>query len=144
MPRALSVVPSPPASPQGHSRRQAGQGGLRAESDNRDLLNRPLRLACAAPLAMMMSFICSCRNKIGAELHIYLEEGTYHKRLFRGPSTNDMKKQDGPSPSWPTPHTTPFFLPPEDPYPVLLRPNSIVTSSIAHWLARPHWLFRRR
>jgi hypothetical protein len=41
---------------------------------------------------MMMSFICSCRNKIGAELHIYLEEGTYHKRLFRGPSTNDMKK----------------------------------------------------
>jgi len=41
---------------------------------------------------MMMSFICSCRNKIGAELHIHLEEGTYHKRLFRGPSTNDMKK----------------------------------------------------
>ena len=36
--------------------------------------------------------ICSCRNKIGAELHIYLEEGSYHKRLFRGPSTNDMKK----------------------------------------------------
>jgi hypothetical protein len=34
----------------------------------------------------------------GAELHmshhIYLEEGpgTYQKRLFRGPSTNDMKK----------------------------------------------------
>jgi hypothetical protein len=24
--------------------------------------------------------------------HIYLEEGTYHKRLFRGPNTNDMKK----------------------------------------------------
>jgi len=42
---------------------------------------------------MMMSFICSCRKqKIGAELHIYLEEGTYHKRLFRGPNTNDMKK----------------------------------------------------
>ncbi len=40
---------------------------------------------------MMMSFICSCRNKIGAKLLIYLEEGTYHKRLFRGPSTNDMK-----------------------------------------------------
>jgi hypothetical protein len=39
-------------------------------------------------------FYCSCRNQIGAELHIYLEEGTYHKRLglFRGPSTNDMKK----------------------------------------------------
>ncbi len=25
------------------------------------------------------------KQKIGAELHIYLEEGTYHKRLFRGP-----------------------------------------------------------
>ena len=43
-------------------------------------------------LMMMMSFICSCRNKIGAELHIYLEEGAYHKSLLRGPSTNDMKK----------------------------------------------------
>jgi hypothetical protein len=41
---------------------------------------------------MMMSFIGSCRNKIGAKLHIYLEEGTCHKRLFyRAPSTNDMK-----------------------------------------------------
>ena len=27
------------------------------------------------------------KQKIGAELHIYLEEGTYHKRLFKGPST---------------------------------------------------------
>jgi hypothetical protein len=27
---------------------------------------------------MMMSFI-SCSNKIGTELHIYLEEGTCHK-----------------------------------------------------------------
>jgi len=26
--------------------------------------------------------------------------------------------------SYPTPHATPFFLLPEDPYPVLLRPNS--------------------
>jgi hypothetical protein len=32
------------------------------------------------------------KQKIGAELHIHLEEGTYHKRLFRGPNTNDMKK----------------------------------------------------
>jgi hypothetical protein len=32
------------------------------------------------------------KQKIGAELHIYLEDGTYHKRLFRGPNTNDMKK----------------------------------------------------
>ena len=47
---------------------------------------RPLR-------GMVMSFFCSqCRNKIGAELHICLEEGTNHKRLFKGPSTNDMKK----------------------------------------------------
>jgi hypothetical protein len=37
----------------------------------------------------MMSFICPCRNKIEAELHIYREEGMYHKRLFRGPITND-------------------------------------------------------
>jgi len=42
---------------------------------------------------MMMPLICSCRNKIGAKLHVYLKEGTYHKRLFRGPSTND---------SWPS------------------------------------------
>jgi hypothetical protein len=64
------------------------------------------------------------KQKIGAELHVYLEEGTYHRRLFRGPITdcdNDTKKQDGPSRSWPTPHTTPFFPPPEDPFPVLLR-----------------------
>jgi hypothetical protein len=53
---------------------------------------------------------------------VYLKEGTYHTRLFRGPSTNDMKRQDGPSRSWPTPHTTPFFFPPGDLSPVLLRP----------------------
>jgi hypothetical protein len=33
---------------------------------------------------------------------VYLKEGTYHTRLFRGPSTNGMKKWDGPSRSWPT------------------------------------------
>jgi len=32
------------------------------------------------------------KQKIGAELHIYLEEGTFHKRLFRGSNTNDVKK----------------------------------------------------
>jgi hypothetical protein len=32
------------------------------------------------------------KQKIGAELQIYLEERTYHRRLFRGPNTNDMKK----------------------------------------------------
>jgi hypothetical protein len=41
---------------------------------------------------MMMSFICSCRTKVGAELHMSLEEGAYHKRLFGGPITNDTKK----------------------------------------------------
>ncbi len=45
---------------------------------------------------------------------MYLKEGTYHTRLFRGPSTNGMKKWDGPSRSWPTPHATPLFLPPEE------------------------------
>ena len=84
-----------------------------------------LPLLTAGPRSYtILDLLCSCRNKLGAELHIYLEEGTCHKRLFRGPSTNDMKKQDGPSLSWPTPHTTLFFLPPEDPYPVILRPNS--------------------
>jgi hypothetical protein len=34
------------------------------------------------------------KQKIGAELHIYLEEGTYHRRLFRGPNTNDMNLWD--------------------------------------------------
>jgi len=32
------------------------------------------------------------KQKRGAELHIYLKEGTYHKRLFRGPNTNDMRE----------------------------------------------------
>jgi hypothetical protein len=63
---------------------------------------------------MIMSFFGLTETKIEAELHIYLQEGTYHTRLFRGPSTNDMKMSDGPSRSWPTPRrTTPFFLPPE-------------------------------
>jgi len=32
------------------------------------------------------------KQNLGAKIHIYLEEGKYPKRLFRGPSTNDMKK----------------------------------------------------
>jgi hypothetical protein len=32
------------------------------------------------------------KQKIGAKLHVYPWKGTYHKWLFRGPSTNDMKK----------------------------------------------------
>jgi hypothetical protein len=37
------------------------------------------------------------------------EAAWYFLRLFRGSSTNDMEKFDGPSRSWPTPHTTPLF-----------------------------------
>jgi len=40
---------------------------------------------------MMMSFISPCRNKRGAELYIYLEEGTYYKRLFRSVYANARK-----------------------------------------------------
>ena len=58
-----------------------------------------------------MAFTCS--SLLGVRLPISIRH-----------STNDMKTLEGPSLSWPTPHTTPFFLPPEDPYPVLLRPNS--------------------
>jgi hypothetical protein len=61
---------------------------------------------------MMMSFICSCRNKNEPKA-IYPKGTSNHTGLFRGPSTNDMKKYDGPSRSWPNPHTTPFFLPPD-------------------------------
>ncbi len=65
------------------------------------------------------------KQKIGAELHTYLEEGTYLKRLFRGPSTNDMKKYASrmvlASPcALPTPHTTrvhPLLPPPQRPGP---------------------------
>ena len=45
---------------------------------------------------------------------VYLKEGTYHTRLFRGPSTNDMKKyKDGPSRSWPTPQNEVKDPPPQ-------------------------------
>jgi hypothetical protein len=40
---------------------------------------------CSHDVRDLMSFICSQKQKLGAELHVYLEEGTYHKRLFRGP-----------------------------------------------------------
>jgi hypothetical protein len=59
-----------------------------------------------SPQMMMMSFICSCRNKNQPKA-IYPKGTSNHTRLFRGPSTNGMKKLDGPSRSWPTPHTTP-------------------------------------
>jgi hypothetical protein len=40
---------------------------------------------------MMMSFICSCRNKNQPKT-IYPKGTSHHRGLFRGPSTNDMKK----------------------------------------------------
>jgi hypothetical protein len=43
------------------------------------------------PMLMMMSFICSCRNK--NQTKAINPKGTSHDaRLFRGPSTIDMKK----------------------------------------------------
>jgi len=54
-----------------------------------------------------------------------------------------MKTLEGPGLSWPIPHTTPFFLPPEDPYPVLLRPNSTPqrrTRPRPHQAAALDWL----
>jgi hypothetical protein len=40
---------------------------------------------------MMMSFICSCRNRHERKA-IYRKGTSHHTRLFRGPSTIDMKK----------------------------------------------------
>jgi hypothetical protein len=47
------------------------------------------RSACG--LMMMMSFICSCRNKNQPKA-IYPNGTSHDTSLFRGPSTNDMKK----------------------------------------------------
>ncbi len=44
----------------------------------------------------------------------------------------EVKKKDGSSLSWPTLHTTPFFLPPEDPFPVLVRHNSTPLGRESH------------
>ena len=40
---------------------------------------------------MMMSFICSCRNKNQSKA-IYPKGTSHNTGLFRGPSTNGMKK----------------------------------------------------
>jgi hypothetical protein len=42
-------------------------------------------------IVTMMSFICSCRNKNQPKT-IYPKGTSHHMRLFRGPSTNGMKK----------------------------------------------------
>jgi hypothetical protein len=47
---------------------------------------------CTSVAVDVVFYLFLQKPKIGAELHIYLEEGTYHKKLFRGPNTNDMKK----------------------------------------------------
>jgi hypothetical protein len=54
------------------------------------------RLVCRIPCSgqaqmMMMSFICSCRNK-NERKAIYRKGTSHHTSLFRAPSTNDMKK----------------------------------------------------
>ena len=41
---------------------------------------------------MMMSFICSCRNKNQPKA-IYPQGTFHHTRLFGGPGTNDMKSR---------------------------------------------------
>ena len=48
-------------------------------------------LLSGAALMMMMSFIRSCRNK-NQPKDIYPKGTSHHTRLFRGPSTNGMKK----------------------------------------------------
>jgi hypothetical protein len=53
----------------------------------------------AKVLAMMMMLFIGTRFSTSTPQcirqprpRVYLKEGTYHTRLFRGPSTNDMKK----------------------------------------------------
>jgi hypothetical protein len=48
---------------------------------------QPVHVSCRE----MKSFICSCRNKNQSKA-IYPKGTSHHTRLFRGPSTNDMKK----------------------------------------------------
>jgi hypothetical protein len=44
-------------------------------------------------LLLVLDLVTSIPKCIGQPSpRVYLMEGTYHKRLFRGPSTNDMKK----------------------------------------------------
>ncbi len=83
-----------------------------AQTANQYLAGEPILPAQTANqyLARYWFAVCAGKRK-GQEIY-----HTYHKRLFRGPSTNGIKKKDIPTLSWPTPHTTPFFLPPEDPF----------------------------
>jgi hypothetical protein len=57
------------------------QPGLLFEVWTRGSLKR--RLPFVEGAKMMMSFICSCRNKLGAELHIYQTPRVAHRiRIF--------------------------------------------------------------
>jgi hypothetical protein len=51
-----------------------------------------VRSCCAIMWLMMMSFICSCKNK-NQPTAIYPKGTSHHTRLFRGPSTNGMKSR---------------------------------------------------
>ncbi len=52
-----------------------GKGTSHVGWDTGDLPSQGEKLRVMMMSLMMMSFICSYRNKIGADLHIYLEEG---------------------------------------------------------------------
>ena len=68
-------------------------------------------------------FYLFLQKQKSAQSYIFPKGTSHHTRLFRGTSTNDIKKLDGPCRSWPTPHSTPFFLPREDPSPVTSGKN---------------------
>jgi hypothetical protein len=54
-------------------------------------LRNVLEMVYCLHMTMMMSFICSCRNK-NQPKDIYPKGISHHTRLFRGPISNDMKK----------------------------------------------------
>jgi hypothetical protein len=62
----------------------------------------------------MMSFICSCRNKNQLKA-IYPKGTSHHTSLFRGPSTNGMKKVGWSSPLLAHSSHHPLLPPPRRP-----------------------------
>jgi hypothetical protein len=75
-----------------HIRMLIPRGIAGITEDDRATLQAWLELVDWTGLDDDVFYLFLQKQKIGAELHIYLGEGTYHKRLFRGPNTNDMKK----------------------------------------------------